>query len=82
MSVVLLRVYFSRLVTFSFVSHPIVYCVLLMIRALRVSGYVYLVLGFSWYLVLFCMVYVGGVYVLFIFVSVHNPNPSPLLGGR
>lgn len=82
MAVIFLRVYFSRLITFSFVSHPVVYCVLLMMSALSVSGYVYAVLGFSWYLALFCLVYVGGIYVLFIFVSVHNPNPSPSLGGR
>lgn len=32
-------------------------------------------------MVLFCLVYIGGVYVLFIFVSLHNPNPIPALGG-
>nr|YP_009240940.1 NADH dehydrogenase subunit 6 [Brachycladium goliath]ALN38353.1 NADH dehydrogenase subunit 6 [Brachycladium goliath] len=76
MAVFFLSVYFSSLIAFSFASHPVVYCVLLMMSALSVSGYVYAVLGFSWYLVLFCLVYVGGVYVLFIFVSVHSPNPS------
>ena len=79
---IILGLYFSRLVSFSFVSHPVRYCVLLILRALSVTSYAYLLLGFSWYLVLFCLVYVGGVYVLFIFVSVHNPNPSPRMGGR
>nr|YP_010514555.1 NADH dehydrogenase subunit 6 [Diplodiscus japonicus]UXL86286.1 NADH dehydrogenase subunit 6 [Diplodiscus japonicus] len=74
-----LSLYFSSLVMFSFVSHPVVYCVLLMLSALGVSGYVYSVVGFSWYLVLFCLVYVGGVYVLFVFVSVYSPNPSPVV---
>nr|UCU06571.1 NADH dehydrogenase subunit 6 [Diplodiscus nigromaculati] len=74
-----LSLYFSSLVMFSFVSHPVVYCVLLMLSALGVSGYVYSVIGFSWYLVLFCLVYVGGVYVLFVFVSVYSPNPSPVV---
>lgn len=81
LSVLFLSAYFSSLITFSFVSHPVTYCVLLMIGVLGASGYVYLLFGFSWYLVLFCLVYIGGVYVLFIFVSVHVPNPSPALGG-
>lgn len=29
----------------------------------------------------FCLVYVGGVYVLFIFVSIHTPNPLPNFRG-
>lgn len=82
MRFLLLGLYYSRLMSFSFVSHPVRYCVLLVLRAFSISGYVYLLLGFSWYLVLFCLVYVGGVYVLFIFVSVHNPNPAPRVGGR
>uniref|UniRef100_A0AAU7YSC2 NADH dehydrogenase subunit 6 n=1 Tax=Scaphanocephalus sp. TaxID=3050632 RepID=A0AAU7YSC2_9TREM len=77
----LLSLYFSSLLSFSFVTHPIGYCFLLLLGAFSVSGYVYLVFGFSWYLILFCIVYVGGVYVLFIFVSLHNPNPFSLFGG-
>nr|YP_009262391.1 NADH dehydrogenase subunit 6 [Homalogaster paloniae]ANI86967.1 NADH dehydrogenase subunit 6 [Homalogaster paloniae] len=76
-----LSLYFTSLLMFSFVSQPSVYCVLLIISALSVSGYVYSVLGFSWYLALFCLVYVGGVYVLFVFVSVYGPNPFSLNGG-
>nr|YP_008578696.1 NADH dehydrogenase subunit 6 [Haplorchis taichui]AGW07007.1 NADH dehydrogenase subunit 6 [Haplorchis taichui]AYV63043.1 NADH dehydrogenase subunit 6 [Haplorchis taichui] len=76
-----LSLYFTTLLSFSFITHPVGYCYLLLLSAFSVIGYVYLVLGFSWYLVLFCLVYVGGVYVLFIFVSMHNPNPSPMLGG-
>lgn len=75
-----LGLYFSSIISFSFTGHPVTYCVLLLMRALGISGYRFVVLGFSWYLVLFCLVYVGGVYVLFIFVSVHSPNqgsPSP-----
>ena len=40
-------VYFSCLLGFSLVSHPVVYCVLLLSSALRVAGLVYLVVGFS-----------------------------------
>lgn len=43
----LVRLYFTCLLGFSLVSHPVVYCVLLLISALRVSGVVYRVLGFS-----------------------------------
>nr|YP_009734337.1 NADH dehydrogenase subunit 6 [Echinostoma revolutum]QIJ97889.1 NADH dehydrogenase subunit 6 [Echinostoma revolutum] len=74
--------YFSCLLGFSFVSHPVVYCVLLLTSALSVAGLVYSVVGFSWYLAIFCLVYIGGVYVLFIFVSIHSPNPIASVGGN
>nr|UDU84951.1 NADH dehydrogenase subunit 6 [Orientocreadium sp. HS] len=80
MRAVLLSLYFSSIVSFSFVSHPVSYCLLLLSSAFSMSGYSYLMLGFSWYLVLFCLVYIGGVYILFIYISVHNPNPLPSLG--
>lgn len=35
---------------------------------------VYLVMGFSWYLLLFGLVYVGGVFVLFVYISFIVPN--------
>lgn len=82
LSGVLVSLYFTCLLGFSLVSHPVVYCVLLLVSALRVSGVVYGLLGFSWYLALFCLVYIGGVYVLFIFVSVHSPNSNRVVGGR
>lgn len=31
-------------------------------------------------MILLCLVYIGGVYVLFIFVSIHTPNPNPFVG--
>nr|YP_009650995.1 NADH dehydrogenase subunit 6 [Uvitellina sp. SSS-2019]QCY72821.1 NADH dehydrogenase subunit 6 [Uvitellina sp. SSS-2019] len=74
-SSLLFGLYFSVVLAFSFVSHPIVLCFLLLFSSLCISGIVYLILGFSWYLVLFCLVYIGGVYVLFVFVSIHDPNP-------
>nr|QBE89943.1 NADH dehydrogenase subunit 6 [Opisthorchis sudarikovi]QIX04635.1 NADH dehydrogenase subunit 6 [Brachylecithum sp. PakAb2] len=77
----LMGVYFTSLLAFSFVTHPVSYCFLLLLGAFSVSGYVYLVLGVSWYLLLFCLVYIGGIYVLFVFVSLRSPNPQPILGG-
>nr|APX55312.1 NADH dehydrogenase subunit 6 [Fasciolopsis buski] len=78
---ILIGFYFTCIWGFSLISHPVVYCVLLLGAALSISGLSYLLLGFSWYLAIFCLVYVGGVYVLFIFVSIHNPNPLPNISG-
>ncbi len=66
--------YFFCLVMFSLVRHPVYYCVLLVLNSLTCSFICYRVYGFSWYSLLFCLVYIGGVYILFVFVSVHKPN--------
>ena len=42
-----LRLYFTSLLMFSFVTQPRVYCMLLITGALSVAGYIYSVLGFS-----------------------------------
>nr|UFQ88999.1 NADH dehydrogenase subunit 6 [Acanthobothrium sp. MZUSP 8033]UFQ89011.1 NADH dehydrogenase subunit 6 [Acanthobothrium sp. MZUSP 8034]UFQ89023.1 NADH dehydrogenase subunit 6 [Acanthobothrium sp. MZUSP 8035] len=68
--------YFFCLVMFSLISHPVYYCVLLVLNSLICSFICYGVYGFSWYSILFCLVYIGGVYILFVFVSVHSPNSS------
>nr|UFQ88363.1 NADH dehydrogenase subunit 6 [Caulobothrium sp. LRP 10376] len=68
--------YFFCLVMFSLVSHPVYYCILLVLNSLICSFICYCVYGFGWYSLLFCLVYIGGVYILFVFVSVHNPNSS------
>lgn len=77
---VLISLYFSILLAFSFVSNPVVYCLMLLVRSLCVRSLTYMAIGFSWYLVLFSLVYVGGVYVLFVFVSMHKPNPISSIG--
>nr|AKP94297.1 NADH dehydrogenase subunit 6 [Diplostomum pseudospathaceum] len=71
---ILISLYFSIIFSFSFVSHPLYYCLLLLFSSISVCGVIYWFIGFSWYLVLFCLIYVGGVYILFIFVSVYSPN--------
>nr|UFQ89131.1 NADH dehydrogenase subunit 6 [Potamotrygonocestus sp. MZUSP 7996] len=68
--------YFFCLMMFSFISHPVFYCILLVLNSLICSFICYSIYGFSWYSLLFCLVYIGGVYILFIFVSVHSPNSS------
>nr|YP_002117995.1 NADH dehydrogenase subunit 6 [Echinococcus ortleppi]BAF56544.1 NADH dehydrogenase subunit 6 [Echinococcus ortleppi] len=76
---VFIAMYFCVLMLFCFTSHCIYYCVLLVVNALLASCICYVVYGFSWYSLLLCLVYVGGVYVLFIFVSVFGPNSSFVL---
>nr|QXU59571.1 NADH dehydrogenase subunit 6 [Haplobothrium globuliforme] len=68
--------YFVSLLLFSLTSNSIYYCVLLVLNSLLCCFVCYSIFGFSWYALLFCLVYVGGVYILFVFVSVHNPNSS------
>lgn len=80
--VFILSLYYASLSMFAFVSHPVSYCFLLLLCVFRVSGVLYLFLGFSWYVILLSLVYVGGVYVLFVFVSVLVPNTSPQVGSR
>nr|YP_010286170.1 NADH dehydrogenase subunit 6 [Mosgovoyia sp. SQ20]UKS08008.1 NADH dehydrogenase subunit 6 [Mosgovoyia sp. SQ20] len=73
---ILFFVYFLTLFLFSLINHPVYYCGLLVINSLTCSGICYLLFGFSWYSLLFCLVYVGGVYILFVFVSIYSPNSS------
>nr|UFQ88867.1 NADH dehydrogenase subunit 6 [Rhinebothrium sp. MZUSP 8022]UFQ88879.1 NADH dehydrogenase subunit 6 [Rhinebothrium sp. MZUSP 8023] len=68
--------YFICLSLFSLVSHPVYYCILLIVNSLICSFICYTIYGFSWYALLFCLVYIGGVYILFVFISVHSPNSS------
>nr|YP_006073370.1 NADH dehydrogenase subunit 6 [Diplogonoporus balaenopterae]YP_006073395.1 NADH dehydrogenase subunit 6 [Diplogonoporus grandis]BAL73065.1 NADH dehydrogenase subunit 6 [Diplogonoporus balaenopterae]BAL73077.1 NADH dehydrogenase subunit 6 [Diplogonoporus grandis] len=68
--------YFLGLFLFCLISHTMYYCLLLVLNSLLCCFIGYLYLGFSWYSLLFCLVYVGGVYILFIFVSVYSPNTS------
>nr|YP_009466063.1 NADH dehydrogenase subunit 6 [Hydatigera kamiyai]BAN15676.1 NADH dehydrogenase subunit 6 [Hydatigera kamiyai] len=73
---VLLSLYLLNLFLFSLVTNCIYYCIILIINALLSSYIVFEVMGFSWYSLIFCLIYVGGVYILFIFVSFFNPNNS------
>nr|AKC58425.1 NADH dehydrogenase subunit 6 [Eurytrema pancreaticum] len=66
--------YFVSLMMFCFVSHPVIYCLLLLVSSLVVCSMIYFIMGFSWYLLLFGLVYVGGTYVLFVYASFHESN--------
>nr|YP_007891016.1 NADH dehydrogenase subunit 6 [Versteria mustelae]BAN15700.1 NADH dehydrogenase subunit 6 [Versteria mustelae] len=74
-----ISLYFFVLLLFSITSHCVYYCVFLVGNALLSSMICYMLYGFSWYSLLFCLVYIGGVYILFIFVSIFNPNNSFVL---
>nr|WPR14750.1 NADH dehydrogenase subunit 6 [Ligula intestinalis] len=74
--VVLFSFYFLGLCLFCLISHTMYYCLLLVLNSLVCCFISYIYLGFSWYSLLFCLVYVGGVYILFVFVSVYSPNTS------
>lgn len=71
---VLFFVYFFLLMMFFLVSHPVYYCGVLVVKALVGGLICYFLFGFSWYTLLFCLVYVGGVYILFVFVSIYRPK--------
>nr|YP_011003933.1 NADH dehydrogenase subunit 6 [Dactylogyrus simplex]WPS93111.1 NADH dehydrogenase subunit 6 [Dactylogyrus simplex] len=70
----LLSVYYTSIVLFGFVGSVVSFCLLLLVNALCCFTLILLVGGFSWYALLLYIVYIGGVYVLFIFVSVFLPN--------
>nr|YP_007375122.1 NADH dehydrogenase subunit 6 [Taenia martis]BAM76219.1 NADH dehydrogenase subunit 6 [Taenia martis] len=76
----LLEIFFSFylfvLFLFSFSGHCLYYCMLLVLNSLIGGLICYILYGFSWYSLLLCLVYIGGVYILFIFVSIFNPNDS------
>lgn len=72
LAIACLRVFYVLLLGVSFVSYSIGCCLFLLVGALRFCGFIYLVTGFSWYLVLFCLVYIGGVYVLLVYISMFN----------
>lgn len=79
---VLFVLFFFILLMFCLVRHPIYYCGLLITNSLVSSLICYNIYGFRWYTVLFCLVYVGGVYILFVFVSAFRPNNSLILHYR
>lgn len=71
---ILFFMYFLMLALFFIVKHSVYYCGLLVVKALLSRFMCYFLFGFRWYSLLFCLVYIGGVYILFVFVSVYCPN--------
>lgn len=69
-------IFFAILFLFSLFGQPIYYCIFLVLNSLICSLICYTLFGFSWYSLLFCLVYIGGVYILFVFVSAYRPKVS------
>lgn len=74
----LLSVVFTNLLLFSFTKSTIYYCGLSVIKALLCRFVAYSQFGFGWYSLLFCLVYIGGIYILFVFVSLFRPKSNSL----
>lgn len=73
---VFFSLYFLFLFLFSLSRHCLFYCVLLVLKSLVAGLICYTLYGFRWYSLLLCLVYVGGVYILFIFVSIFKPKDN------
>nr|QZR92113.1 NADH dehydrogenase subunit 6 [Cichlidogyrus casuarinus] len=72
--------YLMSIVALLFSSNVLFHCGLLVINSLWGILMMYGMVGFSWYLLVMFLVYVGGVYILLLFVSIHNPNSVHGLG--
>ena len=59
---------------FTFKGRPLTRAVLLVLVSFIVSLWIFKVFSFSWYFLLFVLVYVGGIYVILIYVSMAFPN--------
>nr|YP_010155307.1 NADH dehydrogenase subunit 6 [Heterobothrium okamotoi]QQX28221.1 NADH dehydrogenase subunit 6 [Heterobothrium okamotoi] len=70
----LLFCYFLNLMYFSFIFNPIMCSILLMVNASISSLVIYIYCGTSWYPLLISMVYLGGVYIIILFISSHIQN--------
>nr|AYE40086.1 NADH dehydrogenase subunit 6 [Sindiplozoon sp. DZ-2018] len=66
--------YFFCLCFFSLFKNPVVSAVGLMLNVSLLGGFVYFVLGFAWYSVILLVVYLGGVYVILLYVSAYIQN--------
>nr|BAV81463.1 NADH dehydrogenase subunit 6 [Schistosoma mattheei] len=61
---------------FTFNSSPLFRSVLILMNSLVVSILVFIKSGFSWYFLLFILVYIGGIYIILIYISMIFPNFS------
>nr|QDO72108.1 NADH dehydrogenase subunit 6 [Schistosoma haematobium] len=64
------------MVMFTFNSSSLFRSILILVNSLVVSAQIYLEIGFSWYFLLFILVYVGGIYIILIYISMVSPNFS------
>nr|QYF07802.1 NADH dehydrogenase subunit 6 [Microcotyle caudata] len=71
--------YFLTLGSFIIIVNPVMCSVLLMINSSVLGLLLYLFLGSSWMSLLICMVYLGGVYIIMLFVSSCTQNDQEWL---
>lgn len=67
---------FLVLVRFTFNRSPLFRSLLILLRSFLIRIRIFLELGFSWYFVLFILVYVGGVYIILIYIRMAFPKFS------
>lgn len=70
----LLFLYLVCCFSFVFSLGSLIRIFLIVFSSLVASLLLYIILGFSWYLLLFVLVYVGGVYILFVYMRLVLPN--------
>lgn len=63
--------YLLSLITFRVMFNPLICCVFLLLKSILITVMSYFIFSLSWLSLLFCIVYVGGVYIVLLFVSAH-----------
>nr|AFD18224.1 NADH dehydrogenase subunit 6 [Neobenedenia melleni] len=71
---IILSLYIMTLFLFTTVSNAISYCILLIVSSLLVSSLFFFFQNAIWYALILYLIYIGGVYILFLFLSIHIPN--------
>uniref|UniRef100_UPI00315C86BF NADH dehydrogenase subunit 6 n=1 Tax=Cichlidogyrus halli TaxID=321991 RepID=UPI00315C86BF len=72
--------YLASIISLLISSNVLFYCIMLVLNSLCGMLLMYWLVGFAWYSLLMYLVYIGGVYILLLFVSIHNPNSTHSLG--
>nr|AWW03145.1 NADH dehydrogenase subunit 6 [Cichlidogyrus mbirizei] len=71
---ILVWLYLASVALLLLSSNVLFYCIVLVLNSLCSILLMFGMSGFAWYALLMYVVYVGGVYILLLFVSIHNPN--------
>nr|YP_010954517.1 NADH dehydrogenase subunit 6 [Sphyranura euryceae]WMV02080.1 NADH dehydrogenase subunit 6 [Sphyranura euryceae] len=72
----LLTFYSIILICFCIFFNPVICCLLLLLNSILLSSVLFFIFSSSWYSLLFCVVYLGGVYMILLFVSAQLQNES------
>nr|YP_010166580.1 NADH dehydrogenase subunit 6 [Tamerlania zarudnyi]QRV61249.1 NADH dehydrogenase subunit 6 [Tamerlania zarudnyi] len=77
MAFFLFSLYFSGLIHLGLTNNSIVLCGVLVSNTALLVIFTHMLFGFAWYAILFSLVYLGGVFILFIYITVFDPNAFP-----